>query len=168
MPQGRMQHTEALPPMRSRPHEKIIFCRPSSGYQNCGTRSANLVWCFLKLADTILKPLLIICRVASFDGTDNLPIEFLGRAASNSMPQPSRCNIYIYLWHGATFAVRPCRTLPLCAARGIVWLYLNTGSSCAARFYPKILKLDYEKTAQKISNFTYNQNHFKIEPLLPH
>ncbi len=34
-----------MPPMRSRPHEKIIFCRPSS-YQNCGTRLANLVWFF--------------------------------------------------------------------------------------------------------------------------
>ncbi len=34
-----------MPPMLSRPHEKRIFCRPS-GYQNCGTRSANLVWFF--------------------------------------------------------------------------------------------------------------------------
>ncbi len=73
---------------------------------------------FLQLADTIFKnPLFIICRAASFDGTDNLPIEFLGRAASNGMPQPSRHNIHIYLWHGATFAVQPCHTLPLCAAR---------------------------------------------------
>ncbi len=35
-----------MPPMWSHPHEKIIFCRPSSGYQNCGMRSANLVWFF--------------------------------------------------------------------------------------------------------------------------
>ncbi len=35
-----------MPPMRSGPHEKRIFCRPSSGYQNCETRSANLVWFF--------------------------------------------------------------------------------------------------------------------------
>ncbi len=34
------------PPMRSHPNEKRIFYRPSSGYQNCGTRSANLVWFF--------------------------------------------------------------------------------------------------------------------------
>ncbi len=31
-----------MPPMRSHPHERRIFCRPS-GYQNCVTRSANLV-----------------------------------------------------------------------------------------------------------------------------
>ncbi len=67
------------------------------------------------------NPLLIICHTASFDGTDNLPIEFLGRAASNGMPQPSRCNIHIYLGHGTTFAARPCRCVP----RGIVWTYLN-------------------------------------------
>ncbi len=57
-------------------------------------------WCdfFLKLADTILKPLIHhMPRAASFDGTDNLLIEFLGRAASNGMPQPSRRNVHIYL-----------------------------------------------------------------------
>ncbi len=41
------------------------------------------------------NPLPIICRAASFDGTDKLPIEFLGRTASNGMPQPSRRNIHI-------------------------------------------------------------------------
>ncbi len=47
-----------MPPMQSRPHEKRIFCRPSSGYKNCGTRPVNFVWFFFfKLADTILKPL---------------------------------------------------------------------------------------------------------------
>ncbi len=35
-----------MPPMRPRPHEKTIFCRPSSGYKNCGTRSVNIVWFF--------------------------------------------------------------------------------------------------------------------------
>ncbi len=54
-------------------------------------------------------------------GTDNLPIKFLGHAASNGMPQPSRRNIHIYLWHGATFALRPCHCVPC----GIVWTYLN-------------------------------------------
>ncbi len=63
------------------------------------------------------NPLLIICRTASFDGTDNLPIEFLGRTTSNGMLQPSWHNIHVYLWHGATFGAWPCRTLPLCAAR---------------------------------------------------
>ncbi len=38
--------TRHMPSMRSRPHEKRIFCRPSSRYQNCGTRSVNLVWFF--------------------------------------------------------------------------------------------------------------------------
>ncbi len=32
--------------MRSRPHEKIIFCRHSSGYKNCGTRLGNSVGFF--------------------------------------------------------------------------------------------------------------------------
>ncbi len=66
-------------------HMKKIFCRPSSGYKNCRTRPVNLDF-FLKLADTILRPLRC---TASFDGTDNLPIEFLGCAASNGMPQLS-------------------------------------------------------------------------------
>ncbi len=35
--------TRHMPLMRSCPHEKRIFCRPFSGYQNCGTRSVNLV-----------------------------------------------------------------------------------------------------------------------------
>ncbi len=55
------------------------------------------------------------CRTASFDGTDNLLVEFLGRAALNGMPQPSRHNIHVYLQHGAIFAARPCCALPLCA-----------------------------------------------------
>ncbi len=57
------------------------------------------------------------CRTASFEGTDNLPIEFLGHAASNGMPQPSRCNVHIFLQHGATFAAWPCRTVPLYVAQ---------------------------------------------------
>ncbi len=55
--------------------------------------------------------------MASFAWTDDLPIKFLGRAASNGMLQTSRRNIHIYLWHGVTFAAWPCRTLPLCATR---------------------------------------------------
>ncbi len=35
-----------MPPMQSHPHEKRIFCRPSSSYKNCGTRSVNLVLFF--------------------------------------------------------------------------------------------------------------------------
>ncbi len=91
---------------------------------------------FFKLADTILKPL---CRAASFDGTDNLPIEFLGCAASNGVPQSSRRNVHIYLRLGYTFAVRPCHAVP----RGIVWTYLNFRVDGATSlknfqfFYPK-------------------------------
>ncbi len=37
------------------------------------------------------------CHAAAFDVSDNLPIKFLSRTASNGMPQPSQCNIHIYL-----------------------------------------------------------------------
>ncbi len=56
------------------------------------------------------------CSTASFDRTDNLPIKFLGCAASNGMPQPSRRNVHIYFRHGATFAAWPCCAVLLCAA----------------------------------------------------
>ncbi len=123
MPRGRMQHTAALPrgkscsPVRSRPHEKKNFLQ---------TFRLPKLWNEIGKLVLIFSPnwlipfwntLLIICCVASFDGTDNLPIEFLGYTASNGMPQPSRHNVHVYLWHGATFAAWPCRTLPLCAVR---------------------------------------------------
>ncbi len=57
------------------------------------------------------------CHVASFDGTDSLPIEFLGHAASNGILQPSRRNAHIYLRHGVTFDAWSCRAVPLCVAR---------------------------------------------------
>ncbi len=125
MPCGRMQHTAALPRGKSRQydrtHMKKEFFADLLQVAKTVERDRR-TWSdfFLKLADTILKPLLIICRAASFDGTDNLPIKFLDGAASNSMPQPSRCNVHIYLWHGATFAAQPCR----CVLRSIVWTYL--------------------------------------------
>ncbi len=108
-----------MPPMRSCPHEKIIFCRPSLGYQNCGTRSVNLVWFFSQTGWYHFETpyLLYAVRLLLMGPTDNLPIEFLGHAASNGMPQPSQRNVHIYLWYGATFATQPCRTLPLYAAR---------------------------------------------------
>ncbi len=73
---------------------------------------------FLKLADTILKPLThhMLCSFLWWDR--NLPIKFLGHAASNGVPQPCRRNIHIYLQHGVTFAA--C----LCVLHGIVWMYL--------------------------------------------
>ncbi len=126
MPRGRMQHTAALPCDKS--------CSAYAANAVASTWKKNFLQTFRlpKLWNDIgelglifflnwLIPfwnlLLIICRAASFNGTDNLPIEFLSRAASNGMPQPSRRNVHIYLWHSATFAAWPCRTLPLCAAR---------------------------------------------------
>ncbi len=127
MPCGRMQHTAALPRGKS-----------YSAYASnaiASTRKKNFLQTFFRLPKLwneigelglifffnwlipFWNPLPIICRVASFDGTDNLPIKFLGHAASIDMLQLSRCNVHIYLWHGATFAAWPCRTLPLCATR---------------------------------------------------
>ncbi len=74
------------------------------------------------------NPLFIICRAASFDGTDNLLIKFLGHAASKSMPQPSRCNIHIYLWN-AQLLPRGLAELCRYVLRGIVWTYLSVGNS---------------------------------------
>ncbi len=127
MPCGRMQHTAALPCGKS--------CSAYAANAIASTWKKHFLQTFFRLPNLwnenselglifssnwlipFWNPLLIICRVASFDGTDNLPMEFLGCAASNGMPQPSQCNVHIYLWHGATFATQPCRTLPLCAAR---------------------------------------------------
>ncbi len=139
MPRGRMQHTVAL--LRGK------TCSVYAANAIASTWKKNFLQTFFTLPKLwneigelgliffsnwlipFWNPLLIICRVASFDGTDNLPIEFLGRAASNGIPQPSRCNIHIYLWHGATFAAWPCRTLPLCAARHSVDVPLGVTSS---------------------------------------
>ncbi len=137
MPRGRMQHTAALPHGKS--------CSAYAANAIMFTWKKNFLQTFFRLPKLWNKigqlgliffsnwlipfwnSLLIICRaasfdgtVASFDGTDNLPIEFLGHAASNGMPQPSRRNVQIYLWHGATFAAWPCRCVP----RSIVWTYL--------------------------------------------
>ncbi len=110
-----------MPLMRSCPHEKRIVCRPFSGYQNCGMRSANLVWFFfLKLADTILKPLIhhmprgFFCWDWQFADRIFRPRSIERHAAAKPMQRPH------ILWHGATFAVRPCRFV----LRGIVWMYL--------------------------------------------
>ncbi len=127
MPHGRMQHTAALPCGKS--------CSAYAANAIASTWKKNSLQTFFRLPKLwneigklgliffsnwlilFWNLLLTICRAASFDGTDNLPIKFLGRAASNGKPQPSRRNIHVYLWHGATFAVRPCCTLPLCATR---------------------------------------------------
>ncbi len=126
MPHGRMQHTAALPHGKS--------CSAYAANAIASTWKTNFLQTFRlrKLWNEIgelgliffsiwLIPfwnlLFIICHVASFDGTNNFPIKFLGCAASNDMSQPSRCNIHIYLWHGATFAIRPYHTLSLCAVR---------------------------------------------------
>ncbi len=115
MPCGRMQHTAALPRGKSclayaaNAIASTFFADLFSGYQNCGTRSANLVWFFFKWLIPFWNPLFIKCRTASFDGTDNLPIEFLGHAASNGMP--TQHPHILVAWRNF------CRTLPLCAAR---------------------------------------------------
>ncbi len=127
MPHGRMQHTAALPCGKS--------CLAYAANAIASTWKKNFLQTFFRLSKLwneigelgliffsnwlkpFWNPLLIICCAASFDGTDNLPIEFLGRAASNGMSQPSWRNVHIYLWHAVTFAARPCRTLPLCAVR---------------------------------------------------
>ncbi len=135
MLRGRMQHTAALPHGKS-----------SSAYTTnmiTSTWKKNFLQTFFRLpklwnevGELVLiffsnwlipfwNPLLIICHAASFDGTDNLPIKILDHAASNGMPQPSRCKVHIYLWHGATFATQPCHTLPLCATRHSVDVHLE-------------------------------------------
>ncbi len=128
MLRGRMQHTAILPRGKS--------CSAYATNTIASTRKKNFLQTFFRLPKLWNKMANLVrffsqtgwyhfetpyssyvTRAASFDGTDNLPIEFLDHAASNSMPQPSRHNVYIYLWHGATFAARHCRTLPLCATR---------------------------------------------------
>ncbi len=121
MPRGRMQHTAALPRGKS--------CSAYAANAIVSTWKNNFLQTFFRLQKLWNKtwelcliffsnwlipfwnPLLTICCVASFDGTDNLQIKFLGSVASNSMLQLSRRNIHIYLQHGATFAVQPCHTV---------------------------------------------------------
>ncbi len=139
MPRSRMQHTAALSRGRN--------CSAYAANAIASTWKKNLVQTFFRLPKLWNKiselgliffsnwlipfwnPLLIICHAVSFDGTNNLRIEFLGHAASNGTPQLSRRSVHIYLWHGATFAARPCRTLPLCAARHSVDVPLYEGHS---------------------------------------
>ncbi len=130
MPRGRMQHTAALPQRQKllgicRQYDHVhmkknflqTFFRLPKLWNEIG--ELGLIF-FSKWLIPFWKPLLIICHAASFDGTDNLLIEFLGRAASNGRSQPSARNIHIYLWHGATFAALCCFV-----PRGIVWTYLK-------------------------------------------
>ncbi len=117
MPHGRMQHTAALSRGKS--------CSAYAANAIASTWKKNFLHTFFRLPKLwneigelgviffsnwlipFWNPLFIICRAASFDGTDNLPIKFLGHAASNGMPQPSRRNVHIYLWYGVTFAAQP-------------------------------------------------------------
>ncbi len=126
MPRGRMQHTAALPRSKS--------CSAYAANAIASTWKKNfLQTCFRlpKLWNEIselgliffsnwLMPFwnpLLICRAVSFDATDNLPIKFLGHAASNGRLQPSQLKVHIYLWHVATFAAQSWHTWPLCAAQ---------------------------------------------------
>ncbi len=136
-----MQHTAALPRGKS--------CSAYAANAIASTWKNNILQTFFRLPKlwneidelgVILlsnwlipfwNPLFIICRAASFDGTDNFPFEFLGHTASNGMPQSSRRNAHIYLWHGATFAARPRSTLPLCAAQHSVDVPLQLHAQAA-------------------------------------
>ncbi len=127
MPCGRMQYIEAFPCSKS--------CLAYAANAIASTWKKNFLQTFFRLQKLwngagklgliffsnwlipFWNPLLITCHVAFFDGTNNLPIEFLGCAASNGMSQPSRCNVHIYLRHGVTFAAQPCHAVLLCAAR---------------------------------------------------
>ncbi len=91
------------------------------------------------------NPLLIICRAASLDGTDYLPIKFLGRVASNGIPQPSQCNVHVYLQHGTTFAAQPCHTVLLCA----VWHSVDV---------PLIYMAYFRQTGQVLQFFSFSKN----------
>ncbi len=126
MPRGKMQHTAALPRGKSWSAyaANAIMSKWKKNFLQTFFRLPKLwneigelgVIFFSHWLIPFWNPLFIICRTASFDGTNNLPIKFLGHAASNGMPQPSRRNVHIYLWHGTTFAAWPCCTLPHCAA----------------------------------------------------
>ncbi len=124
MPRGRMQHTAAMPPMWSRPHEKRIFCRPSSGHQNCGTRSASLVWFFSQTgwyhfenpySSYVTRLLLIwptICRSNFWAAQHQTACRSLADATSTYT-----CGMAQLMPHGLA-------ALCHCVPRGIVWTYL--------------------------------------------
>ncbi len=73
--------------MRSRLHEKRIL-QTFFSLQKLWNETSEL--CLIFFSNWLIpfwNPLLIICRTASCNGTNNLPIEFSGRAASNGMTQ---------------------------------------------------------------------------------
>ncbi len=125
MPHGRVPHTAALPHGKS--------CSAHAANEFTSTWKNNFLQTFFRLQKLwnetgelcliffskwlipFWNPILIIRHVASFDGTDNLLIKYLGCAASNGIPQPSRRNVHIYLRDGATFVVQPCHVVSLCA-----------------------------------------------------
>ncbi len=120
--------------------------------KNYGTKSVNFVWFFFSnWLIPFWNPLLIICRAASFDETDNLPIKFLGRAASNGMPQPRRHNVHIYLWHGATFAARPWCPVPLCAA----WHSVNVPLQRQRRIFVEQWSISIHSLIEKLWIFPF-------------
>ncbi len=127
MPHGRMQHTAALSHGEScsaYAANKIAFTWKKKKIlhiffrlQKLWNKTSELcLTVFSNWLITFWNPSLIICRAASFDETNDLPIKFLGCATSSGIPQPSRHNVHIYLRHSATFPAQPCRTVPLCAA----------------------------------------------------
>ncbi len=145
MPRGRMQHTAAL--LRSE------SCSAYAGNAITSTWKKNFLQTFFMLQKLrnetgelclifflnwlipFWNPLLVICPATSFNGNDNLPIKFLCGVASNSMPQPSRRNVYTYLRHGTTFAVWSCHAVPLCAARHNVNVPLVSSSTFLSQWW---------------------------------
>ncbi len=134
MPCGRMQHTAVLPRGKS--------CSVYAANAIASTWKKNFLHTFFWLSKLwneigelglifflnwlipFWNPLLIICRAACFDGTDNLPIKFFGRAASNSMLQLSRRNVYIYTCVIVRLLLCSLAVLCRCVLRNIVWMYL--------------------------------------------
>ncbi len=108
-----------MPPMRSHPHEKNFFV-DLQRLQKLWNETGECLIFFSNWLIPFWNSLLIICRTASFDVTDNLPIEFLGctalkwHATAEPTQRPhilaARCNFC-------------CADLPRCATR-IVWTYL--------------------------------------------
>ncbi len=102
-----------MPPMRSHPHEKS-FLQTFFRLQKLWNKTGEVCLIFFSNWMTpFWNPLLIICCAASFDGTDNLPIKFLGRAESkrHAAAEPTQRPHILAAWRDIC-----CAALPHCAA----------------------------------------------------
>ncbi len=113
-----------MPLMRLCPHEKRIFCRPFSCYQNCGTRSANLGWFFSQTGwyhfETPYSSYAVRLLLMGPTIADRIfrPHSIERHTTAKLTQCPHILVARRNFCHAALphFAVRPCRTLPLCAA----------------------------------------------------